>query len=108
MTIGVLRPSFFFEALFGFSASFRLSILVLLWMLEGLPRHQGDTSKPENSFIALLLVEGFKASWVVAICFCTAHLARLVGMLWWAKINFFFASHVISSSLFLISNLLPN
>ena len=73
MTIGeYYARRFSSEALFGFSAIISIfSIVVLLWML-GLSYLviRADTSKPENRFMALLLVcEGFKASWVVADLF---------------------------------------
>ena len=88
------------ESLFGFSAIISIfSIVVLLWML-GLSYlvFRADTSKPENRFMALLLVcEGLKASWIVADLFLYSSAWQgLWGTLWWAKINFFFAAHVIS------------
>jgi len=101
MTIGeYYARRFSSEALFGFSAIISIfSIVVLLWML-GLSYLviRADTSKPENRFMALLLVcEGFKASWVVADLFLySSPWQGLWETLWWAKINFFFASHVIS------------
>ena len=92
------------EAFFGFGALISIfSILVLLWMI-GLAYlvFRADTSKPENRFMALLLVcEGFKASWVVADLFLYGSTWQgLWDTLWWTKINFFFASHVISWMLY--------